>query len=206
MLVERITDELTSIGNDAATLLSFKGHCALPPEASWTESDPRLKAYLLAAEIHVDQLGGVPYRPRTFRLSFPDFIRLKKPGSCQMFKGFRLPFRPVDLEEDVTIDWTDDDAVTGIYDQDDFTVYGPNSLSPEIIFPGDFTPESTATVPYPYVVTYTTAASELAAVALIAIFELAAYYYRYPEAISDKNVNAGQIYQANIDFLKGSFL
>lgn len=199
--LERQADGLVSIGNDAPTLLAFKAHCGLPTMAEWTEADYLLKSNLAAAERTIDELCGVPYRLRSYKFTL-DRIERNLPSQ---FYGIRLPCYPVN--SGITIDWRADDLSSGSYVQNtDFSLFGAKTHSPEIIFPLSLVLPTTAQTAYPFVVNFTAGPGEMKEIAMIAMFELAAYYYRCPEAISDKNPNAGSIYQAHLDLLANNFL
>lgn len=198
--LERLPDGLTSIGDDPRILLAFKHHAGLPTFEAWTEADFLLKSHLSAAERHVDEISGVPYRIRSFRYAM-DWI-----PRCGRFYRFGLPRYPVN--SGITIGWTADNLSTGTYVQDtDFKLYGATTLSPEIIFGSlSFQLPTTIQTPYPYIVSFTAGPGQMAEIALITMFELAAYYYRCPEAVNDKNPNAGSVYQSHLDLLANSFL
>lgn len=203
MLLERVPDELESIGEDADVLTDFKYHASLETNPDWTEADSLIKTMLLSAEAMIDGLSSAPYRTRTWIMSLDDLE-----WCChKRLYLFKFPVRPL-TEDLVTVDWKDRNGDTGTYTEvTDFTVYGRNSLSPEAYFPVGFRRPWTHQVPYPYTVSFKNAAqTALQGPAQLAIFELAAYYFRNPEAMSDKQPNAGKIFQANLDILKAGML
>ena len=216
MIIERQPDSLVSLVlTDPSIMLDLKNHAGLPPDVSWTESDSLLARYMVAAENQVDKLTSQPYRQRTFTLTTTGLSRLHKPRQPKRhiydilagqyhFYGWELPIRPI--IGTVSIAWTDDNGNTGTYvTGTDCKLYGAAALTPEIIFPVTFTPPPTVLTPYPYILTVTAGGTQ-DPVALIAMFEIATFYYRYPEAAAAGQLPPSQIFQANIDYLKGSFL
>ena len=205
--LERQPDSLSSIGNDSPTLLAFKAFTALPTDSNWTESDVLLSALLNSAERLVDELTGCPYRLRSFTYTFNNFTTLKKSYATVDFIALKIPVWPVAATPLPTITWIADDATTGTWTAGtDFNTFGLNTLTPEIIFPYTFVLPSTATVPYPYVLSFAAGGGSDGDVKKLCIFELAATYYRSPEMISDRQPFISAAFQANLDHLKGSFL
>ena len=216
-LLERAVSSDTSIGCDPAVLLAFKSHAALPVDPSWTESDPLLKAYLLAAEQQVNWLTGMPYEPDQYTLTFDtfDWKRSKQTGSGWNVRGFpfaekKIPMRPVAQSPEPTISWTANDGTTGTWVAGtDFNIVGVNSITPKLYFPYDFVFPQTAQVPYPFVLTWSTTGvrgSGYDGVAKICIFEYAAAYYRKPEMAGQKIDFVSQVFDANLTLLLGSML
>lgn len=184
-------------------MLAFKGHCGLPLFSAWTEKDILLSSYLDAAELIVDRLGGSPYRQRNFKLTLEnlDHFRTNRMG----WWGLELPMHPV--LSGASLSWADDDGNTGTYVQGtDFTIFAPTSLRPQLRFPYNWQKPCTSQQPYPYVLTFMAGAGDESLPAKIAIFELGAYYYRNPEAMSDGSLPQSAVFDANISILKGSFL
>lgn len=204
-ILERLSDNLKSIGLDPRLLLAFKIHAGLSPDPNWTESDFLIQAYLAAAERFVDEVTGTPYRVRHYKLSLDQICRNDRNRLDRNYH-IRLPRYPVNTG--VSIDWTADDLSEGTFTEGtDFEVFGPSTLSPEIIFTDlDFQLPSTVETVYPYILTFTAGPGSMAEISQVAIFELAAYYFRNPEAQQEKNPKVGTIFQSNIDMLSNSFL
>lgn len=204
-LLERNADGLTSIGNDPATLLAFKYHAVLSPDPRWTEADSLLSGYLSSAERIVDEVTGSPYRSRSFTYSVEKMDRYRPNRQCWPFWQICLPMRPVTGTP--TIAWTAADGTTGTWTAGtDFTVYGASSLTPEIIFPYNFTLPCTVGVPYPFVVSFTAGGGIDVDIAKLLIFEYAAAYYRTPEMAGEKMSYVSKIFEANLSSLEASFL
>lgn len=219
-LLERVPDSLVSIGLDASTLLAFKSHAALSVDPNWTESNALLQSYLLAAERQVDELSGLPYRSRSFTYSVEE-IQTYCPGKrrpdyrfcfeswhhkgVDSYWSIPLTMRPITGTP--TITWAANNGTSGTWTAGiDFSVYGPTSLTPRIVFPYSFSLPATDGVPYPYVVNFTAGGGPDNAVALVCIFEYAAAYYRMPEAVGEKLSYVSRLFDSNLAFLTGSFL
>lgn len=219
-LLERVADALpVSIGLDAPTLLAFKSHCGLPVDAAWTESDGLLQSYLTAAERQVDELSGMPYRLRNFTLSVEQLERYcGGPRQTSVsrycfttpvqFWCIKFPMRPVATSPAPTISYIDDSGNSGTYTSGtDFSTIAPNSISPMAIFPYSFQPPRTATVPYPFTLSFSAGGGVPdAAIARTCIFEYAAAYYRNPEMAGKELSYVSQVFDANLTALLGSFL
>ena len=220
MLLERLTDSLPSLGADAPTLLLMKNNCALPNDSSWTELDSTLSLLLDAAEEFIDWQTGTTYRPRNFRLtvrSVHESQLVSIPSEITgrwyvlpvgKFCTVRLPVRPVTTAP--TITWTDNLGNTGTFTLNtDFTFQGGLSLTPEITFL-PVTPTSwpeTGLVPWPFVFTFSTVAgNQQPNLHKLAIVQLAAYYYRNPQAMGQDVPDMGQGFWGMLTQLKGDFL
>lgn len=203
MLKEQLSDSLLSIGLNPQTLLQFKNAAVLPPDTDWTEADSLLQSYLLTAERIVDKFTDRPYRQRTFKLSYGNIEKFFRPRNG-IFWGWRLPLRPI---ISVGITYTLGDGTTGSYvTGTDYQLFGTTSLTPEIIFPMPFSPPATwGNSPYPWVLNVV-AGGEMLEEQKTTIFELAAYYYRFPEAATLGVVPTTTMFQANLDAIRGSFL
>lgn len=186
------TTVLPSLGEDAQILLDFKQHAGLPGDSDVTELDSLLKRLLLSAENLVDRITGRPYREREFTEKF----RCLSGGE---FYFLRLTRSPVS-EPVVVVTNSDGNEVTYV-ESTNFELN--NCLQPELIFPLDFSPENTTKV-FPYVVTYTAGGEELPE-QLVAIFQVAANYYRNPEAMSGSG-DLDSVVMAHLDALGTSFL
>jgi hypothetical protein len=198
-LTERVPDALTSIGNDPETLQAFKTHAGLPPEESWTEANSTLKGMLASAENAIEELTGVSYRARSFKLYLSDI-------PCrQGFRKLILPRYPVTSVNG--FGWTSSSGSAGVFlENTDFTIAGKNSKTPTLTFKSTVNFPDTSSVAYPYIFEFNAGPTAQLDLVRLTIFELAAYYYRYPEAVSDKSFKISSLFQSNIDLLAGSFL
>lgn len=211
-LLELVPDELESIGEDAATLLAFKAHAGLPVDSEWTESDDLLKSYLLVAERLVDELTNYPLRPRSYTYTFQSFswLRTVRPGNCRLLSlcpiaSLKFPMRCI--LGTPTIDWTADDGTTGTWTAgEDFTVFGENSIVPQLSFPHSFEFPVTGNTNYPFVLHFDAGGGVDAPVAKLCTFEYAAAYYRKPEMAGQKMDYVSQVFDANLTFLTGRLL
>lgn len=183
---------LPSLGDDAQILLDFKNHAGLPTDTDVTELDSLLKRLLQSAENLVDKLTSRPYRTREFTEKF----RCLSGGE---FYFIRLSKAPAS-EPEVVVTNSDGDEVTYVEDTD-FEVN--QVLQPELIFSTGFTPENTNKA-FPYVVTYSAGGEQLPE-QLVAIFQVAANYYRNPEAMSGAGA-LDSVVMAHLDALCTSFL
>lgn len=202
MLLEQLDDQLVSLGEDPSLLLDFKQFAGLPTEPTWTKADRLLKGRLDSAEKMVDHLTGYPYRIRSFKASYECFQRITV--GRQTYYGLELTRRS--LQSDPTIAWTDTNGATGTYTVADFSVVGAKHLKPLIIFPFSYSPPDFSDVPFPLVVTFTAGSNSKEAVALTAIFELATFYYRFPEAANGSELPMTNVFTAHLDYLRNSFL
>lgn len=204
MITELLPDSLPLLGDDPIIMKELKYHLGLPLQETWTEGDGNLKSFLDAAEKSVDKLCGYnSYRPRQLQVSLTGLQCFHR--SYSRLKGIKLVNGPIASSPAIQIAWTSSDGSTGTYTLADFAVYGRLTLTPEILFPPTFSENSIAGVPYPYIVIFTTLGN-LNPVAKTAIFELAAHYFRFPEAATDGQVPLLPIFQSNLDFLKPSML
>jgi hypothetical protein len=219
--LERQPDNLKSLGTIAPTLLAFKSFCGLPTDESWTESDALLSSLLSSAERLVDELSGRAHRVRSFTYTFDSFQRFVKTGNryrpidwqhrfwgtSNVFYGLKIPTWPIAATPLPSITWLDDNASTGTYvSGTDFSTFGLNTPTPEIIFPYQFVVPSTGSVPYPYVLSFNAGGGIDSDVSQICIFELASAYYKKPEMQQEKEPFVSAVFQANLDHLKNSFL
>lgn len=210
-LLERVADNLTSIGDDAATLLAFKSHAGLPVDPDWTESDALLKSYLLTAERLTDELTNYPLRPRSYKYTFQSFHRFRpRPAnyrilSCSSISTLKFPMRCITGTP--TIDWTADDGTTGTWTAGtDFTVFGENSIDPQLSFPYSFVFPVTDNTNYPFVLHFNAGGGVDAPVARLCVFEYAAAYYRKPEMAGQRMDYVSQVFDANLTFLTGRLI
>lgn len=195
-----IQERPSSLAEDPTKVLAFKVHAGLPTFSQWTEKDPQIKSYLKSAERHVSIVTGCPYGETGFSYQLSCLPEIR--GRVR----FRLPIYPI--TGDTTIDWTDKDGNTGQYTEgEEFGVYGKTTLTPEIIFLSrDFDLPDVSDVVYPFTVNFTAGPCAEPDICQMAIFELAAYYWRFPEAVNETNPKVGQIYEANIDLLSNHFI
>lgn len=213
-LLERLPDDpsLPSLTADSTFLTLFKRHAGLPTDSQWTEADYSLALYIDSAEEWIDEYVSVPYRPHTYRLSCstswwesqgtPDQAIDFRGGS---FSCIRLPRGPVTASP--TITYTDDNAVTTtLVSPDDFVVVGGLRKCPQVIFNRIQIMPLIFTVPYPYIVTWTTANNASLNRQKLAILQLASYYYKNPEAMGQSEPQPSAAFWNLIDSLKGSFL
>lgn len=217
-LLERQPDSLTSLGLVAPTLAMFKQHCGLPDDPAWTEQDLRLGLLLDAAERYLDLNTGTTYRARNFTLTVQEIrdsevvsIASEVTGRWYTipvgrFTRIRLPCRPVTGTP--TIVWTDNAGVTGSFVLGtDFVFTGGKSLTPEITFLATSPTSwpSTGLVPWPFVVTFSTAANTLTPeIHLLAILMLASHFFRNPQGMVD--VPHDGIFGSLFTSLQGDFL
>ena len=210
-MLERLPDSLVSIGLDAPTLLAFKVYSGLPTAGIWTEGDLQLQSLLLTAELIVDGLTSCPYRVRNYRDQFasnyrppiPPYHRLPN-YSPTTFLRYHFAIRNV--QSGVSIFFNDGTTTTTYVEGTDFFVYNRTGLSPELAFVSTFVEPTYSLLPFPWTVLYSAGGGLDVEVAKTCIFELASFYYRNPEAQADANPSLGGIFQANLDYLKGSFL
>lgn len=204
-ILERlVSEDDVVIGDDAPTLLAFKIFAGLPADTRWTEADGLLKSLLAAAEARVVSLTGCSYQVRSYSYQLDGFCR------SGGFYSLRLPVYPVLVSEEspTTINWVDNNEDSGTFEEDeDYKIYGRTTLTPEIIFlDKQLVLPSTNLVPYPYTVNLVAGPCQEQDVARTTIFELATFYYRFPEAMTDKNPNVGPMFNANIDMLANNQL
>lgn len=200
--VEQLPDALKSLGDDAAILFDFKLHAGLPPDPDWTEQDRQLKRLLNLAETAVDKQTGHPCRLRSFRAQVSGFEKIVYNNTA--YPGFKIPRCPV--VGDVSITWTASDETTGTYGTADLTLYGANTLKPVVLFAPDFEFPDVSNIAFPYTVTWSAGYVTPPDAHLVTIYELAAFYYRFPEAAFTEQLPISHIFNANMDLLANSFL
>ena len=191
-----VVAELPSLGEEPSTLAAFKRHAGLPVDPDWTESDTLLKSYLLSAEIYVNAQTSKPYRPTDFIEKHRAVCR--DSSGHQILQLHRWPISPTNFSL-VSID---EDAVETAYTSDDYTL--ANGWKPAIVFKKSFVAPTPPDVLYPWRVSYT-AGGQQNAMQLIAIFQLATYYNRFPEAIGKPVPDS--VFQSHLDVCcAGGFL
>lgn len=185
---------LTSLGENAETLLAFKYHAGLATDAEWTEADFNLKTYLLSAERYVNEQTGSPYR----LMSFTEKLRWLTYDPCSKLYFLPLSRSPASASE---INFLGDpDDIAYIEDTDYELLTEP---TPRIIFFSTFTVPDKSLRAYPWEVTYSAGGLE-SPLQLVAIFQLAAYYYRFPEAVGKPVPDS--VLASHLDVLSNSFL
>jgi hypothetical protein len=131
---------------------------------------------------------------------------LKLSGICYKgsYRSIPLPCYPA---SDTSIDWSSDED-TGEFEEDtDYFLLGESTLTPEILLKkSTVLPSDLDDTPYPYTVNFTVGPHEDSEFYLLVIFQLAAYYYRNPEALDERKPDVGSIFWANIDLLSNHFL
>lgn len=221
MLLERLPDSLSSLAADATFLTMLKRNCSLPPDPSWTEADTTLQMYTDAAEAWIDFFTGTTFRPRNFNLTV-QYVRPSQLVSIPSeisgrwyvlpigrFSTITLPVRPVTTAP--TIAWAKDDAgasgsfVLGT----DYVFTGGQSVTPEITFL-PISPNAwpmVGTVPWPFVISFTTAANtNLVAIQKLAIMQLASYYYHNPQGMGEDTPDLEGGFWGLLSALDGSWL
>lgn len=200
-ILTRQSDSLVSIGLDPPTLLAFKLHAGLPGESTWTEADNSIQGMLSAAEDMIDDQCGTPYRLRSYQYQVQCID-----GRNRSWLSVPLPVYPISSV--VTIAWTDDIGNHGTYVQGtDFQLVGPKSLNPNLLFPlQTFRPITAVRTAYPFTLTFTAGPGLKQSAQRLAIFQLAAFFYRYPEAMFDKQIFTNPGFQNILDSFSNSFL
>lgn len=187
-----------SVVESGAFLALFKRHCALPSDATWTEADAQLSAYLDTAERYVDAITGTPYRPHSYILDIQPDV------SC--LSSIKLPIFPITANS-VTVGWTDNDGATGSFaNGTDFLIRGELTRSPEIFFQPNVDWPATEQVTYPFSVEFDSPAEFDAHLSKMAILEYASYLYRNPEGMGQEVANMGQQFWGLISLLSGKYL
>lgn len=178
---------LVSLGDDTEVLADFKLHAALPADVDWTEADPLLRRYLLSAELYVAEMSGQPYR----QMEFTERFRWARKDSFIYLSLKRFPASDTEITMSA-------DSGEVVYEEDtDYSL-----VDKRLIFPADFSCPS-STDPYPWTVTYKAGGAEDPR-QLMAIFQLAAYYYRFPESVGKPVPDS--VFTSHLDVVSGSFL
>ena len=174
---------LASLGDDAAVLADFKLHAALPADADWTEADSLLRQYLLSAELYATDMSGQPYQ----QMEFTERFRSIRADGYYYLPLKRFPASDTEITFSNTV-----------YEEgSDYSL-----VDKRLIFPFDFSCPS-STDPYPWTVTYKAGGAEDPR-QLMAIFQLAAYYYRFPESVGKPVPDS--VFTSHLDIVSGSFL
>lgn len=188
------TTTLTSLGEDAETLLAFKYHAGLTTDEEWTEANFNLKTYLLSAEHYVTEQSGSPYR----LMEFTEKRRRLSYDPCS-----KLYFLPLSRSP------ASDSAITFLGNPDSLSYTEGTDYellaepTPRVIFFSTFTVPDKSLRAYPWEITYS-AGGQLNPMQLVAIFQLAAYYYRFPEAVGKPVPDS--VLASHLDVLSNNFL
>lgn len=189
---------LTSLGLDATTLANFKYHAGLDTDPSWTEADGLLQKYLLTAEKYINAEASAPYREMAYTQRF----RCLAFSPREQRYYLSLQMWPIKATSTSIVSKDDTGTQVTYVEGTDYEI--SNGPKPCLVFKYGWTPPTTSQVLYPWTVTYTAGGLQNE-IQLTAIFQLAAYYQRFPEAMGKPVPD--NIFQSHIDAISaGGYL